>query len=262
MGVCLLATMLLPVGTRLYEAGVQNDNTGTLVSVINADTNAATINNTKVQGLVNLGSHAFTGYPLSNSDLKGALVSSLAVTANNGITQSVSNPTGVGTGTITLGLSGVPNNVLAGPLLDSVTAGTGIDVSSNPSSGTGSPTISAKDTTNTVDSADGTEITSTTATTVLTYTPTATGLFDVSLFLEVTTAATTVTATLTYYDEEAAASDTINLTPSGGVSLAVGEYTFPVVPSLRCGTTDPVAVSITAGTANQVYASGWIREAI
>jgi hypothetical protein len=53
----------------------------------------------------------------------------------------------------------------------------------------------------------------------------------------------------------------INVTHPGA-SLAVGECVFPVIAGLRCGTTDPVKVEVTASTANQVFVSGWIREAI
>jgi len=48
----------------ILESGVTNDNSGTLVKVINADTSTVTIDNTKVQGLVNLGTNAFSAYPL------------------------------------------------------------------------------------------------------------------------------------------------------------------------------------------------------
>ena len=48
---------------------VANDNTGNLVAIINADTSAAVIANGRVQGLVNLGTSAFTGYPLHAADI-------------------------------------------------------------------------------------------------------------------------------------------------------------------------------------------------
>jgi hypothetical protein len=54
-----LASVLIP------EQGLLNDNSGAIVSVINADTSSAVINNSKVAGLVNLGTHAFSGYPIS-----------------------------------------------------------------------------------------------------------------------------------------------------------------------------------------------------
>jgi hypothetical protein len=50
--------------TTVAEQSVVVDNTGTLVQDINADTSANTIVNAKVQGLVNLATHAFSAYPL------------------------------------------------------------------------------------------------------------------------------------------------------------------------------------------------------
>ena len=278
------------MGQILIESAIVNDNSGALASVINDDTSSVTILNTKVQGLANLGTHAFSGYPLvvgtdipsksesayvandntgnlltiinadtstvalANGKLAGPLVKS--ITGNDGIT--VTNPTGVGAAT--LGLSGVANSALAGPLVSSVTAGTGINVSGNPTSGTGSPTISLSS------GLGGTvliqaikieeELTTTAATTVATYTPTATYGYHIQVFVRVVTAATTVTVTLTYYDA-ATTAHTDTLVP--GTSLAVGAY--DVVGSfVVAGSGGAIAVSVTAGTANQVYASAVIAQ--
>jgi hypothetical protein len=48
----------------IQESFITNDNTGTLVSVINSDTSSTEILNSKVVALVNLGSHSFSAYPL------------------------------------------------------------------------------------------------------------------------------------------------------------------------------------------------------
>ena len=277
--------------TLLVEGAIQNDNTGQLVSVINADSSAAHINNAKVQGLVNLGTHAFSGYPLAvgtdmpaanesnfvandnsgnlvaiinadtsttkinNAKLAGNLVSS--ITGNNGIT--VSNPTGVGPAT--LGLSAVPNSVLAGPLVTGITAGNGITVTNNPGTGTGAPTVSLAS--SSVNASpiirartQEQQLTATTATTFLTYTPTATSSFYIVVFARVMTAATNLSLTLTYNDA-AATAQTQTLLPT--TSLAVGAYDM-VGAFVVAGTAGAVAVSATAGTINQVYVSGSIWE--
>lgn len=48
----------------IQESFIRNDNSGTLVSVINSDTSSTEILNSKVVALVNLGSHSFSAYPL------------------------------------------------------------------------------------------------------------------------------------------------------------------------------------------------------
>ena len=361
--------MLLPVGTRLYEAGLQNDNSGQILAVANADTSAVLLNNTKVQGLVNLGTHAFSGYPLkvgtdmpaateSNfvaNDNTGSLMALLnadtsATKLNNTKVQGLANlganvfsayPLVVGvdlpsanesryvandgtgnlmtilnndtstvllantkvTGLVHMGASAfsayplvvgtdmpraneshfVANDntgglmailnadtsatklnsaKLGGPLLDGLVAGTGVTITGLPGSGTGSPTISATGTSHTVASADAYELTTTTATAVMSYTPPADGQYDVEVSVEVATAATIVTLVLSWYDATAGAIETYDLTPSGGVSLAPGTWLFPLFGALWAGTTDAIAVTATASTANQVYVSGRIKQAI
>ncbi len=307
------------------ETAIINDNSGTLMGVLNADTFASTLNNVKVQGLVNLGTHAFNGYPLTigtdipaanesryvandnsgnlvgvinadtstavinNAKLGGPLVSS--VTGNNGIT--VTSPAGVGAAT--LGLSGlangvlagplvssivgadgitvtnpggvgaadlslvnVPNGVLAGPLVASITAGTGISVS-NPA-GVGAATVSATNTGNVVAKATNTEITATTATTVLTYTPTATGQFAIKLGFSVITAETTVTITATWTDPASAAVQTY--TWLSAFSAPVGTYELLPLDAIAASTASAVAVTVTAGTASQVWVTGRIEEQV
>lgn len=98
------------------------------------------------------------------------------------------------------------------------------------------------------------EITATTATTVVTYTPTATGIYRVGVYFRVVTAATVVTVALSWTD--ATGAQTITLL--NAVSEPVGSYTFNDVS--LASTATAVSVTVTAGTANQVYASGYIRE--
>jgi hypothetical protein len=282
-----VASVLVP------EAGILNDNSGTLVAVINADTATDTINNAKVQGLVNLGTHAFSGYPLAvgtdlptaneshyvandnsgnlmtilnndtsattlnNAKLGGPLVN--GVTAGTGIAVSGNPVSGVGSPTVSA--SNVPNSALAGPLLNAVTAGTGITVTGNPASGVGSPTVAV------TESAVGgvpvivaraieTELTVTTAVVVAQYTPTATEGFWITVFARVITAATTLTVTITY-DDAAGTSQTVTLVPTN--SLAVGNYVLESA-FIVAGTAAAIKVNATAGTANQVYVSALIAQ--
>ncbi|MHB1870865.1 MAG: hypothetical protein ACYCT1_08425 [Steroidobacteraceae bacterium] len=279
-----MASVLVP------EAGIRNDNSGQLVAVINADTSAGTIDNTKVQGLVNLGTSAFSHYPLvvgtdlpsanesnyvandntgdlmtvlnddtsattlHNAKLGGPLVDS--ITGSDGIT--VTNPSGVGAAD--LSLVNVPNTSLAGPLVDSVTAGTGITVTGNPA-GVGSPTVAV--TTSAVGGvpiirarAIETELTTTVATVVATYTPTATEGFWVTVFIRVITAATTVTVTVTF-DDSAGTAQTLTLLPAN--SVAVGADALLSV-FIVAGSAAAIDVNVTAAVANQVYASAIIAQ--
>ncbi|MHB1870867.1 MAG: hypothetical protein ACYCT1_08435 [Steroidobacteraceae bacterium] len=66
------------------EAGLVNDDSGALVGVINADTSAVVIGNAKVKGLVNLGTSAFSGYPLVLGTDTGESIPTLTTT--NGLT--------------------------------------------------------------------------------------------------------------------------------------------------------------------------------
>ena len=98
------------------------------------------------------------------------------------------------------------------------------------------------------------EITVTTGQTVLTYTPTTSGLFRISFYFRVITAATDVTVTVTTTDATGAQTwDVLPLT-----SEAVGSYQLD---SITVGATagDAIDVVVTAGTANQVYFSSSIE---
>ena len=98
------------------------------------------------------------------------------------------------------------------------------------------------------------EITVTTAVTALTYTPTTSGLFRISFYFRVTTAATDVTVTVTTTDATGAQTwDVLPLT-----SEAVGSYQLDAITV--AGTAgDAIDVVVTAGTANQVYFSSSIE---
>ena len=98
------------------------------------------------------------------------------------------------------------------------------------------------------------EITVTTAVTALTYTPTTSGLFRISFYFRVITAATDVTVTVTTTDATGAQTwDVLPLT-----SEAVDSYQLDAITV--AGTAgDAIDVVVTAGTANQVYFSSSIE---
>jgi hypothetical protein len=97
---------------------------------------------------------------------------------------------------------------------------------------------------------DNLQITTTSATTILTFTPTSAGSFRVEPYLYVVTAATTVTLTLTWTDAGGARSDTL----INAVSEPVGPVLVQAVV-VESVANQAITLSITAGTANQVYAS-------
>jgi hypothetical protein len=104
-----------------------------------------------------------------------------------------------------------------------------------------------------------TELTTTAATTVLTYTPTGAGVFLVRLILTVKTAVTTVTASLSWTGDSSGASETY--TWENASSLPVGtRLELPLTIDATSGSA--IEVSVTAGTASQVYASGSITELV
>lgn len=96
-----------------------------------------------------------------------------------------------------------------------------------------------------------TEITGTTAQTVLTYTPVKQALFTAKCSLEVVTATTTVTVTLTWTTPQG------NSATYGWISsqsLALGVHALPDY-SFAASTAGAIELKVTAGTANQVYAT-------
>ena len=93
-------------------------------------------------------------------------------------------------------------------------------------------------------------LTTTTATTVLSYTPKTEGLYTAKVYLRVITASTEVTVTLTY--DDSGGSQTYTPAALNAQTLAVGsysmvDYSFEATPSAA------IALTVTAGTANQVY---------
>jgi len=158
------------------------------------------------------------------------------------------------TSTVTLS-----NGKLGGPLLDGLVAGTGISISGVPTSGVGAPTISATNASTVVASATETEITATTTTTVLTYTPSATGQYNVQVSFRVVTATTTLTITASWYD---AAGTAQTYTWLNAVPVAVGDYVLLPLDGFAAGSGGAITVSVTAGTANQVYVTGRIEQQV
>jgi hypothetical protein len=114
---------------------------------------------------------------------------------------------------------------------------------------------------------DNLQLTTTGATTVITgpYIP---GLYEISCYLRVTVATTAVTATIGGVDETGAAQyflqgydndgsgTLIKMSPA---SLLVGSYTC-LNMTVRVVTGNAASLTITAGTANQVYVSAVMKK--
>jgi hypothetical protein len=135
-------------------------------------------------------------------------------------------------------------NCIQSPVSSNGSAGT-VKVTALPSSGT--PVALSR-----VATCMETEITSTSATNVLTYTPTAQGNFEIETYLRVVTASTNVTITATYTDGGGAQTVTLY---SG--SALVGSYMTPSY-FFNSVANQAITLTITAGTANQVYVSSSI----
>ncbi len=99
------------------------------------------------------------------------------------------------------------------------------------------------------------EVTVTTGQTVLTYTPTASGLFLITGYLRIITAATVVEMSVTHTDATGAQT-TILLASQ---SLAVGSYGLTAT-TIADVLSDAIDIVVTVGTANQVYASAGILQ--
>jgi hypothetical protein len=103
-------------------------------------------------------------------------------------------------------------------------------------------------------SCSDTKITSTSATTILTCTPTVQGNFEVNLYLGITSSTTPVTITITWTDGRGAQTYTMfNAYPFTADAHSIAPYFINAVAN------QPITLTITAGTANQVYVSGAIR---
>lgn len=140
----------------------------------------------------------------------------------------------------------LPNNPVGSPGPQGPTGPTGPAGPTGPTGATG-PAGGALALANEV------ELTGVSAQTIVAYTPTAAGLFLVGCRLRVTAATTVVSAQVTYTDAAGAQTSTwLNAVPK-----EVGSYDLmPIVISSAAGS--PITVSVTAGTANQVYAGASI----
>ncbi len=108
-----------------------------------------------------------------------------------------------------------------------------------------------------VASTRNTLITSTSATNVVTYTPTASGIFRVCVYLRIITATTNITLTTSYVDSGGTQSYTppaLDNQPISVGSHSVIDYTFEAVSG------NTIALSITSSSANQVYVTAAIEE--
>lgn len=94
------------------------------------------------------------------------------------------------------------------------------------------------------------ELTVNTPVVVLTHTPAASGRFLVNIYYRVVTAPTAITLVVSWTDATGAQT----FTPLSGVTQAIGSYTVASFMVYDIGT-DAIAVTATAGTANQVYVS-------
>ncbi len=97
------------------------------------------------------------------------------------------------------------------------------------------------------------EITSTSATTVASLTPSSQGNYSVKVYFRVITAATTVTLTVTYTNGSGSQTDTL----VNAVSEPIGSYNF--TQYINATNATPIAVVVTATTANQVFVSTTIK---
>jgi hypothetical protein len=92
----------------------------------------------------------------------------------------------------------------------------------------------------------------TSPTTIVTYTPSTSGNYEISLYYSIVTATTDVTITLSWTDSVGA--QTSNFMPL--TSTAVGSYM--IATTYINSTNAAITVSATAGTANHVYVSSTI----
>lgn len=217
-----MATYNVPAGPNVTLANVLANGADAGTATITANSGAQTIwdgtnkrvPSASVQALVNMGSSAFSAYPLA-----------------------------AGTDIPAKGYA----NYLA---------------STDPAYKlSGYPLVPGTDVTNlgkVVAKAVETELTATTQQTVVTFTPTATGLFLVKAVVRVVTATTTLTLGLAWED---AASTSQTYTWENAASLPVGfRLELPVIIAAASGAA--VAMTATAGTASQAYVSGSIEELV
>lgn len=101
------------------------------------------------------------------------------------------------------------------------------------------------------------EITSTAQTTVMSWLPPAAVRVDIKLTLTVSTAPTQVTITVTFTNAVTGLADTVQWVAQQ--TLGVDTWLTRAITALPVAAATPVDVNVTAGTANQVAATGEIR---
>ncbi len=98
------------------------------------------------------------------------------------------------------------------------------------------------------------ELTTTAATTIASYTPSTPGFYDVAIFYRIVSANTPITLSVSYTDAgNSGQKDTL----VNAVTQVVGDYA--TVDRIVSAGGQPITVNMTAGTANQVYASAVIE---
>ncbi len=105
----------------------------------------------------------------------------------------------------------------------------------------------------TLASARNEEVTSTSAQTILNFTPTTSGMYSVKSYLRVVTAATNITLTITYADSGGA--QTYTPAALNNQSIAVGSHGV-IAYDFEAMSGTAITLTVTAGTANQVYVTG------
>jgi parallel beta-helix repeat protein len=98
-------------------------------------------------------------------------------------------------------------------------------------------------------------LTTTSATNILSIVPGQAAFYAVDVYYRVVTAATNVLIVISFYDQSDTAVNEILVNES---SVAVGSYVVPSTTILT-NATNLIQVAVTAGTANQVYASAKLR---
>jgi hypothetical protein len=92
---------------------------------------------------------------------------------------------------------------------------------------------------------------------VVAYTPSTAGNFHIGLYFRVVTATTTVTITVTWTD--AGGAQNLSILDAVPATVAGSPYSF-VDFMIDSVAGEPITISFTAGTSNQVYASASILQ--
>lgn len=218
-------TATLPAGT-VTLAGLSTAQTFTALNTFGAGTMAVTSPKVTTNIL----------------DANGNAIITFSPTASAVDTITITNAATGNPATVEISATGSDTNIS----LNLVSKGTGtVQVNGVPMAG---------QTVNAAANASETELTVTTAVVVATYTPTAGGNFIVGGSLRVVTAATTATVVIGW-DDAAGTAHTETLL--NAVSLPVGVTSLQ--PTwINAGTAAAITITVTAGTTNQIYASGSI----